>query len=227
MLGYIDGTIVSPPRFEPETSSTLSTKYAADQRLLCLLLFSLIEEAIAVVVGLSTARDVWLALETTFSHYSKARELIFKNNLQLMKRDTKLADLIFKGESFELFQRSLESSNSTPTTFTTTNRDRTHGSHTDSFCHQRDRSHSHNNSSNRGRTHSGQGRRPPCCQICRMEGHYADRCNQRYVRPDFSHAYLVEAFNTSCSIAGPEAAHWFLDTGTSTHMTTDPSILDQ
>ncbi|XP_022938021.1 uncharacterized protein LOC111444234 isoform X2 [Cucurbita moschata] len=183
MLGYIDGTIVSPPRFEPETSSTLSTKYAADQRLLCLLLFSLIEEAIAVVVGLSTARDVWLALETTFSHYSKARELIFKNNLQLMKRDTKLA-----GE---------------------------------------DRSHSHNNSSNRGRTHSGQGRRPPCCQICRMEGHYADRCNQRYVRPDFSHAYLVEAFNTSCSIAGPEAAHWFLDTGTSTHMTTDPSILDQ
>ena len=41
MLGYVDGTMVPPPRFEPETSSsssTLNPKYlawrAADQRLL-------------------------------------------------------------------------------------------------------------------------------------------------------------------------------------------------
>ena len=66
-LGYVDGTMVPPPHFELETSSTLNPKYlvwrAVDQRLLCLLLFSLAEEAMAVVVGLSTARDVWLALE--------------------------------------------------------------------------------------------------------------------------------------------------------------------
>ena len=43
----------------------------------------------AVVVSLSTARDVWLALETTFSHQSKARELRLKDDLQLMKRGTK------------------------------------------------------------------------------------------------------------------------------------------
>ena len=93
MLGYVDGTMVPPPRFEPETSSTLNPKYlawrAADQRLLCLLLSSLTEEAMAVVIGLSTARDVWLALETTFSHQSKARELRLKDDLQLMKRGTK------------------------------------------------------------------------------------------------------------------------------------------
>ena len=66
MLGYVDGTMVPPPRFELETSSTLNPKYlawrAADQRLLCLLLSSLIKEAIAVIVGLSTSIDVWLAL---------------------------------------------------------------------------------------------------------------------------------------------------------------------
>ena len=47
------------------------------------------EEAIAAVVGLSTAHDVWLALENTFSHHSKARELRLKDDLQIMKRGTK------------------------------------------------------------------------------------------------------------------------------------------
>lgn len=37
------------------------------------------------VVSLTTARDVWLALETTFGHRSKARELRLKDYLQLMK----------------------------------------------------------------------------------------------------------------------------------------------
>ncbi|XP_068638549.1 uncharacterized protein [Aristolochia californica] len=43
----------------------------------------------AVVVGVSTARDVWVALENTFSHHSKARELRLKDDLRLMKRGTK------------------------------------------------------------------------------------------------------------------------------------------
>ena len=93
MIGYVDGTMVPPPHFEPEISLTLNPKYAAwraaVQLLLYLLLSSLAEEAIVVVVGLSTARDVWLALETTFSHHSKARELRLKDDLQLMKRCTK------------------------------------------------------------------------------------------------------------------------------------------
>ncbi|RVW53058.1 Retrovirus-related Pol polyprotein from transposon RE1 [Vitis vinifera] len=245
LLAYVDGTLVPPP---------------PDQRLLCLLLSSLTEEAIAVVVGLSTAREVWLALENTFSHHSKARELRLKDDLQLMKRGTKpvaeyartfktLCDqlhaigrpvedtdkvhwflhLVSKAESFELFQRSLESSEPTTAAFTATNRSRTtsHGTPFAFRNNQRGRSHSHNNnSSNRGRTYSGHGRRPPRCQICRIEGHYADRCNQRYARTDSS-AHLAEAFNTSCSLSGPEAADWFLDTGASAHMTTDPSILDQ
>ncbi|RVW80531.1 putative mitochondrial protein [Vitis vinifera] len=128
-----------------------------------------------------------------------------------------------------LAMRSLKSSEPTTATFTTTNRSRTtsHGTPFAFRSNQRGHSHSHNNnSSNRGRTYSGHGGRPPRCQICRIEGHYADRCNQRYARTDSS-AHLAKAFNTSCSLSGPKAADWFLDTEASAHMTTDPSILDQ
>ena len=85
MLGYVDGYLVSPLRFEVATSSTLTTKYlvwkVADQQILYLLLSSLTEEVIAIIVGLSTIRDTWLALETMFNHHSKARELRLKNDL--------------------------------------------------------------------------------------------------------------------------------------------------
>ena len=85
--------MVPPPCFEQETSSKLNTKYLAwkaiDQRHLFLLLSSLNEEAIVVVVGISTACDVCLALETMFNHHSKARELRLKDDIQLMKRGTK------------------------------------------------------------------------------------------------------------------------------------------
>ena len=40
----------------------------------------------AKVVELSTSREVWVALENTFSHRSKAREIRLKDDLQLMKR---------------------------------------------------------------------------------------------------------------------------------------------
>ena len=101
------------------------------------------------------------------------------------------ADLVSKVESFELFQRSLVSFDSTIATFTTANRGCTtsHGTPFASHSNQQGRSHSHdNNSSNQGQTYFGQGRRPPRCQICRMEGYYADYCNQRYARTDsFAH----------------------------------------
>ena len=61
-----------------------------------------------------------------------------------------------------------------------------------------------------------------------MEGHYADRCQQRYDHhghtPD---AQLAEALNTLYSISGNEASTWFLDTGASTHITPRQSSLDQ
>ena len=40
-------------------------------------------------VGLSTSREVWTALENTFSHHSKAHEMRLKDDLQLIKRGTR------------------------------------------------------------------------------------------------------------------------------------------
>ena len=60
-----------------------------DQRLISLLLSSLTEEAMAEVLGLITARDVWLALENSFNRISKTCELRIKDDLQLIKRGTR------------------------------------------------------------------------------------------------------------------------------------------
>lgn len=53
------------------------------------LFFTLYEEAMAKVLGLTTGRDVWLALENFFSHFSKTRELRIKDDLQLIRRGTR------------------------------------------------------------------------------------------------------------------------------------------
>ena len=93
LLGHVDGSLEPPPPFDPSTSETPNTKNlawkATDQRLLSLLPSSLTEEAMAEVVGLSTSREVWTALENTFSHRSKAREMHLKYDLQLMKHSTR------------------------------------------------------------------------------------------------------------------------------------------
>ena len=70
----------------------------------------------------------------------------------------------------------------------------------------------------------------PRCQICCQEGHYADKCNQRYARGGElvgTTTNLVEAFKASCSLNGLDPSDWYLDTGASTHMTPDISHLDQ
>jgi len=93
LLGYVGGTLVPPPPFDPPTSQTPNHSHlawkATDQRLLSLLLSSLTEEAMAEVVGLSISHKVWTALENTFSHHCKAREIRLKDDLQLMKRGTR------------------------------------------------------------------------------------------------------------------------------------------
>ncbi|KAJ0101005.1 hypothetical protein Patl1_05192 [Pistacia atlantica] len=43
----------------------------------------------AEVFNCTTARDAWLALEVSFSHSSKTRELQLKDELQLMQRDSR------------------------------------------------------------------------------------------------------------------------------------------
>uniref|UniRef100_A0A2N9HI66 Uncharacterized protein n=1 Tax=Fagus sylvatica TaxID=28930 RepID=A0A2N9HI66_FAGSY len=71
-------------------SPTLSfNTMQTDQLVLSLLLASLTEEALSVVVGLTSSHAVWSTLETTFSHRSKSRELRLKDELQHMKKDAR------------------------------------------------------------------------------------------------------------------------------------------
>jgi hypothetical protein len=273
LLGHVDGTLVPPPPFDPPTSQTPNSSHlawkATDQRLLSLLLSSLTEKAMAEAVGLSTSHEVWTALESTFSHRSKAREIRLKDDLQLMKRGTRpvtvyahafkvlcdqlhvighpvdetekvhwflrglgpdfstfsiahmaqallpcFSDLVSKAESFEIFQKSMETL-APPVAAFTANRSSSHRG-SSSFRQNRGRgygSSSNSSHSRQSRTHTNQGRRPPRCQICRLEGHYADRCKQRYDQLE-STAFLAES-------------DWLLDTGASAHMIPNNSTLEQ
>jgi hypothetical protein len=124
------------------------------------------------------------------------------------------SDLVSKAESFEIFQKSLETL-APPVAAFTANRSSSHRGGS-SFRHNRGRGYGSNNNSShsrQSRTHTNQGRRPPRCQICRLEGHYADRCKQCYDRHEPT-AYLAES-------------DWLLDTGASAHMTPDNSTLEQ
>jgi len=273
LLGHVDGTLVPPPPFDLPTSQTPNNSHlvwkATDQRLLNLLLSSLTEEAMAEAVGLSTSHEVWTALESTFSHRSKAHEIRLKDDLQLMKRGTRpvtvyarafkvlcdqlhaigrpvdetnkvhwflrglepdfstfstahmaqtlllcLSDLVSKAESFEIFQKSLETLAPPVAAFTTNRSSSHHGCSSFRQNHSRGYGSSSNSShSGQSRTHTNKGRRPPRCQICQLEGHYADRCKQRYDQHE-STAFLAES-------------DWLLDTGASTHMTPDNFTLEQ
>ena len=139
------------------------------------------------------------------------------------------SDLVSKAESFELFQKSLESPTPSTVAFTASHGSSQRGGGSSRSKRGRGNGSNHKSSSHRqGRAQPTQGRRPPRCQICRLDGHYVDRCRQRYDRSQHDPStHLVEAFNTSCSVYGNEASDWFLDTGASVHMTPAHSTLDQ
>lgn len=122
-------------------------------------------------------------------------------------------DLQAQAESFDLFQKSLEDTPSPQAAFIS------QAGHSTAFQPHRGRGRG-GHSNGRGR-----GRRTPRCQICRLEGHYADACPKRYGSPTTPAANLVEAYNASGSRSQPSASNWFLDTGASAHMTPSTSSL--
>uniref|UniRef100_A0A2N9JAS4 Reverse transcriptase Ty1/copia-type domain-containing protein n=1 Tax=Fagus sylvatica TaxID=28930 RepID=A0A2N9JAS4_FAGSY len=237
LIGHVDGTLEPPPRFAPANFQTPNIKHLAwkqtDQRLLSLLLSSLTEEAMAKVVGLTTSREVWIALENTFSHRSKAREIRLKDDLQLMKRGTRTVSeyaCAFKAicDQLHAIGQAVDGTDKpavlSVAAFVASNRNS-----------QKPNQRNHSSRNPQGRTGGhgkGQGcfsgKRPPRCQICRVKGHYADRCRQRYDHHGHApEAQLAEALTSSYSISGNEASDWYLDTGASAHMTSAHSNLDQ
>ncbi|KAJ0701721.1 putative RNA-directed DNA polymerase [Helianthus annuus] len=80
----------------------------------------------------------------------------------------------------------------------------------------------------RGRYQPSKGRgnnynkRPPLCQLCRKEGHYASACPtlSSYAQKVTLDANLAHAFNAQCSLAS-ETPDWTADSGATTHMLTN------
>lgn len=284
LLGFVDGTVPPPPATLTDESGKVSpnpdytTWYAKDQRILSLLQSSLTEESMAEVIGASSSRAVWLALEAAFSHDSESRAHQLREELQMLKKGTlsvaeygrkfkllcdqlaaigrpvdnsdkthwflrglgsqftsfsdvrmaltprpALRDLIHQAQSFELFSRSTESSEPVQAAFTVQNRG----------ADGRGSRASHSSNRGGGRNGSrGRGRRNyvPKCQMCGIEGHFADRCPNRFDRTFFRNngaaANLAQAFGANCNISSERTSDWFLDTGASAHITSDTSTLD-
>lgn len=95
ILPYIDGS--SPPPPEPSPNATPSsvsddpyTKWFANDQIVRVFLSStLSEEALAVVIGCSSSREIWDTLVAAFNHPSKARELRLKDELQFLKKGSR------------------------------------------------------------------------------------------------------------------------------------------
>ncbi|KAF8392751.1 hypothetical protein HHK36_023100 [Tetracentron sinense] len=107
MLGFIDGEFPMPDRvlqLSENKEETPSPKFIAwkksDRKVKAWVISTLLDEALRLVVGLETARDVWSTLKKTYADDSQAREFQLTQQLQLLKKgDTSLYDYIskFKG----------------------------------------------------------------------------------------------------------------------------------
>uniref|UniRef100_A0A6N2KNP9 Integrase catalytic domain-containing protein n=1 Tax=Salix viminalis TaxID=40686 RepID=A0A6N2KNP9_SALVM len=211
--------------------------HTQDRILLSLLYASLTEECMAEVINCTTARDAWLALEVSFSHSSKTRELQLKDELQLMQRGSRgvaeyarsfrsLCDQLSaigkpvddtdkvhcpRALNHELFSRSLLGDSSSQT----------------AMVAQR-------SSSNRFKSASpfpasGQSAKPfsATCQWCGKERHTAKKCHKlgKLLKKAKAEG-LIEAF-AATTLDDNQDNEWYTDTGATSHMTNDVTALDK
>ncbi|PWA35172.1 zinc finger, CCHC-type [Artemisia annua] len=233
LASHIDGSVEAPAAEIVEDGKTAAnpayhTWANADQKAIIILQASLSEEALGEVVGLKTARAIWLALEAAYSNaleerihnlrdamrtMTKGAETVtqygrrfrtlldqlaavgapvdaadqrhwflrglgaafetFSTSVRTSRQNPLLRDLVAQAESHELFLRSIHGESAPIATFNVvTNSNAGRGS----------------GQSGRTRVNSGgrgRGRRPPHCQLCRTNGHYANKCPNlsQYVNP--------------------------------------------
>ncbi|KAF6157887.1 hypothetical protein GIB67_015203 [Kingdonia uniflora] len=92
LLGYIDGAITNPSLTisNEEGSSEENPEYRkwrlADRFVTSLINSSLTEEAMSKTMGTSTSRELWTALEESFSSKSTTQELHLSEELQSLKQ---------------------------------------------------------------------------------------------------------------------------------------------
>ncbi|GKC18112.1 retrovirus-related pol polyprotein from transposon TNT 1-94, partial [Tanacetum coccineum] len=189
-----------------------------DQRAIILLQSSLTEEVAAEVLGLTTARQIWLSLEAAYSNASVERIHSLRDSLRQITKGTASVSYYcrrFKAESHELFLISLHDTNTTtpPAAF--------NAQHTiNKSGHGRGQAFTSRGNTSRGRGR-GQGRRTPHCQLCRTYGHYASSClnlSTYATRAASTDESLAQAFHAQCHVT-TNNPDWHVDSGATDHMT--------
>lgn len=94
LLSDVDGTgsIPDPTIVVAEKSvanSAFSVWNAADQKTVIIIHASLTEEAVSLIVGLTTARSIWVALEAAYGNSSIERVHTLRDQLRLITKGTK------------------------------------------------------------------------------------------------------------------------------------------
>ncbi|CAH9142138.1 unnamed protein product [Cuscuta epithymum] len=141
-----------------------------------------------------------------------------------------LRDVISEAESHALFQKSLEEpAGASTVAFAAHSSPAPFRGQRPSRQPKQNSSHPHTSSSGpRFPSNSRCPRRPyvPRCQICKIDGHFANDCPERFVRTSSTpSANLAEAFN-AVSLSSADSSDWYVDSGASSHMTADKSALD-
>ncbi|OVA14795.1 hypothetical protein BVC80_1149g1 [Macleaya cordata] len=98
LQGYIDGTLPCPPRTLPDSTEVNPdfTKWEEqDQILLGWLLSSLSDTILSRLVGLSTSREVWSALEKRFAPKTCAHHMHLRRELQTLRKGNKTMQQYF------------------------------------------------------------------------------------------------------------------------------------
>ncbi|KAF5800111.1 putative RNA-directed DNA polymerase [Helianthus annuus] len=279
LLGHVDGSVSQPPKTitadsKEQPNPAHAAWFIADQQAVLILNSSLTEEAVAEILGLSTAAQIWTALKAAYSNTSLERMHLLRDNLrQLTKGSSTVAesgrkfkaicdqlsaighpvsdtdkthrflcglgstfeswstairtardplsfrDLLTKAESQEQFLHTLHPPTPAPVAFVAHQpRNRSPGSSTN-----RSRSGSASYSRGQHQPNPSKGpRRPPHCQLCRTNGHYANKCPKlsSFVASASGDEGLARAFHAQCHVSedGPD---WTADTGADLHMTND------
>ncbi|GFP98387.1 serine carboxypeptidase-like 48 [Phtheirospermum japonicum] len=100
-LPYVDSSLPAPSRTISSSGDAAVVNLAyndwlsKDQIVRVFLASTLMEEAMAVIIGCRSSADVWSTLATTFNQQSKARELRLKDELQFIKKVPKDFELGF------------------------------------------------------------------------------------------------------------------------------------
>lgn len=138
----------------------------------------------------------------------------FSTAIRASRSLTTLRDLLTQAEAHELFLRSLHGTSSPPAAFSATS---------DPLVSRGGRG---------GRSFRGghgRGRRPPHCQLCRTNGHYASTCPHLYsyaTHKPGSDTDLAKAFHAQCHVTS-NAPDWFVDSGATDHMASSAASVSQ